>query len=225
MTKIFAKIQILSLRWGLIFGIILGIVEVIYNFAASFITEVNVQSILGYIAAILFIVMGFYAGLRASQETGKWISGLVAGIWVAIIGTVIFYIIPLVNTFINLQSFVASAQLYLKTHPVSGMNASNYTASDVIVTELFGLLASMINCALFTIIGGGLGGFMGRRRSFALATPANKEDEEVSLVPPASEAEVELQEAGDETQKAEVPEVEDEGDKVEVPGIKDEATK
>ncbi|HXR66048.1 MAG TPA: hypothetical protein VN729_08995 [Ktedonobacteraceae bacterium] len=225
MTKIFARIQIPSLRWGLIFGIILGIVEVIYNFAASFITEVNVQSILGYVAAILFIVMGFYAGLRASQETGKWTSGFVAGIWVAIIGTVIFYVIPLVNTFINLQSFVASAQLYLKTHPVSGMKPSNYTASDVIITELLGLVASMINCALFTIIGGGLGGFMGRRRSLALATPANTEDEEVLLVPPASETEVELQEAGDEAQKAERQEVENEADNVELPVIKDEATK
>jgi hypothetical protein len=225
MTKIFAKIQRPSLRWGLIFGIILGVVEVVYNYAASFITEVNVQSILGYIAAILFIVMGFYAGLRASQETGKWISGLVAGIWVAVIGTVIFYVIPLANTFINLQAFVASAQLYLKTHPVSGMKPSNYTASDVIITELLGLLASMINCALFTIIGGGLGGFMGRRRSLALATPAHTEDEEALLVPPAFDTEVEALEIGDETQKAEAPEAKDDADKVEVPEIRDEATK
>jgi hypothetical protein len=171
MAKYFARIRRPSLRWGLIFGIILGVVEAVYNFAASYITDTNLQLILGYIPAILFLVLGFYAGLRASQETGKWTTGLITGLWVGLIGTVIADLIPLANTFINLQSIVANSQAYIKTHEaqVNNMKPSDYAASDVIVTALLEMLVSIVNAAFFTIIGAGLAGFIGRRRSLAAA--------------------------------------------------------
>lgn len=189
MAKIFARIQRPSLRWGLIFGIILGIVDVVYNFAGSFVTDASVQSILGYAPAVFFLALGFYAGLRASQETGRWTSGLVAGIWVAAISTVILYLIPLVNVLINLQSIVASEQLYLKAHPVSGINPANYSASDVLIALLVGMLSSMVSCAFCTMIGGALGGFMGRRR--ALATSADNVYKESLFDLPAPDNEAE----------------------------------
>lgn len=199
MIQIFARIKRPSLRWGLIFGIILGVVEVAYNFGASFVSDVNVQSILGYIMAFLFIITGFYAGLRAARETGRWTSGLAAGIWVAVFGTVIFFIIPIINTLINLQTIVASQQLYLKMHPVNGMKPSDYTASDVIVTQLVGMCLQMIFCALFTTVSGGLGGFVGRRR--ALLAAENGEEESIIAESAPPESEMETQETGPEELK------------------------
>src|SRR6266851_6843066 len=140
----FARIQRPSLRWGVIFGIILGIVEAAFNFAVSHVTDQNAQNILGYVPALLFLVLGFYAGLRASQETGRWTTGLITGLWVGLIGTVIADLIPLANTFFNLQNIVADAQAYIKTHEaqVNNMKPSDYTASDVMVTALLELVVS-----------------------------------------------------------------------------------
>jgi hypothetical protein len=197
MAKVFMRIRRPSLRWGLIFGLILGIVEIGYNFVTSFITQADLQSLLSYVPTVLFLVLGFYAGLRAARETGKWTSGLVAGIWVGVIGTVFAYLVVLVNILINLQSIVASSQLYIKTHPdqVGGIKPSDYTASDVLITALVGLLATVINSVFFTLIGGALGGFMGRRQALALATPASTEYVEAMFEPLPSGSEAASDEA------------------------------
>ncbi len=191
----FARIQRPSLRWGLIFGIILGIVEAVFNFAASF-TDQNTQNILGYIPAVLFLVLGFYAGLRASQETGKWTTSLLAGLWVGLIGTVIADLIPLAYTLFNLQSIVANSQAYIKTHEaqVNNIKPSDYTASDVMITFLLQLVVSIINAAFFTIVGGGLAGFIGRRRALALASAGTGTSvyEEAMFTAPASDQKEEL---------------------------------
>jgi uncharacterized membrane protein len=196
MINIFARIQRPSLRWGLIFGVILGIAEVGYNFTASFITDASLLAILGYIPALLLIFIGFYAGLRASRETGKWTSGLAAGIWVGVIAAVIFYLIPMINTFVNLQAMIASGQLYFKTHPQPGFNPSSYGASDVIITQLEVWLSLVAEFALFTLVSSALGGFVGRRRSLAMAV--SQEQEEA-----VSEADIEAEETETEEVKDE----------------------
>jgi hypothetical protein len=224
MAKIFARIRRPSLRWGLLFGIILGVVEVVYNLATSFVTDANAQLILGYIPAVLFLVLGFYAGMRAAQETGKWTSGLAAGLWVGVIGSVVAFIIPMVNTLINLQSIVESSQLYIKAHPdlSGGMKPSDYTASDVLLSSLLELLLLMVNSVLFTLVGGALGGFVGRRRALALAIPASKEYEEPLFEPPVSPTVVEIEPIAE----TELPDVETEPIiEAEPAEIRDEATK
>jgi len=68
MAEILARIkQRPALRWGLTFGLILGVVDIVYNFAGSFVTDAGAQNVLSLIPAVLFLVFGFYAGLRASQ--------------------------------------------------------------------------------------------------------------------------------------------------------------
>ena len=186
MLKIFGRIKKPSLRWGLFLGIILGIVEIVYNFGSSYITDASIQPILGYILAFLFIIAGFYAGFRASRETGKWTSGLAAGLWVAVFGTIVFYIIPLVNTLLHLQSIVASQQLELTNHPIKGIKPSDYTASDVIITQLVGMCLDMGFCALFTTVSGGYGGFIGRRRALAAQVSQSDESSRVETSTPES---------------------------------------
>jgi len=171
MAKIFSRIQRPSLRWGLICGIILGVIGIAIDFAAIFITDVNIQSLLSYTPAVLFLVLGFYAGLRASQETGKWTSGLAAGIWVGVFGALIVGLLTIANTFINMQSIIADQRQYIQMNPsqFGGLKPSDYTASDVIITALLAVFVSIGNAAVFTTVGGALGGFTGRRRALAVA--------------------------------------------------------
>lgn len=182
MIRIFAKIQRPSLRWGLIFGIILGVVATAYNFAISFVQDQNAQGLLQYFPALLFIVLSFYAGLRAARETQRWTSGLVAGIWVGVIGTVIAEIVPTGYILANLQNIVA----YIKTHPAEANNIdpAKFTSSDLLVGVAENILVAIIGTSLYTIIGGALGGFIGRRRALAAGESQSKVYEEAMFEPP-----------------------------------------
>jgi len=190
MARLFEKIQRPSLRWGLIFGSILGIAVTVFNFVIGFVPDQNTQALLGYIPALLFIVLGFYAGLRASRETRRWTSGLVAGIWVGVIGAAITEIIPVIYTLVNMQSIVASNRLYIKTHPVEAnhMDPTKYTSSDVLVVMAESILLGIASSTLYTIIGGALGGFIGRRRALAVsADSASVAYQEAMFTPPVSQ--------------------------------------
>lgn len=188
MTRIFAKIQRPSLRWGLIFGIILGVVATAYNFALNFVQDQSAQGLLQYFPALLFIVLSFYAGLRASQETRKWTSGLVAGIWVGVIGAVITEIIPTIYILVNMQNVVASYRVYIKTHPVEtgNIDPAKFTSSDVLTGMAENILVGIIGTSLYTVIGGGLGGFIGRRRALAAGESEGAVYQETMFEPPAS---------------------------------------
>ncbi|HVU70482.1 MAG TPA: hypothetical protein VHD63_25380 [Ktedonobacteraceae bacterium] len=217
MAKLFSRIQRPSLRWGLIFGIILGLANIAYNVAVTYVTDVNAQQILGYIPAILFLVLGFYAGMRAAQETGKWTSGLAAGVWVGVISVLVVEIVVVVNTIVNLQNIIATQRQYIQMNQAQfgDMKPSDFTASDVAVTVVVEALISIITASLFTTIGGALGGFTGRRRALAVAQ-SQPYTESLFEEPAADGA------ASDETPAATSDEVDSSAEPAE---IKDEATK
>src|SRR5579883_1970559 len=106
MAKIFARIQRPSLRYGLMFGLLLGVAQIVYAFATSFITDANVQAYLSTISLALFLVFGILAGRRAAQETGKLGTGVLAGLWAGLVGAALEGLLPLVNTFIFLQNIL-----------------------------------------------------------------------------------------------------------------------
>jgi len=188
MATIFARIQRPSLRYGLMFGLLLGGVQIVYAFATSFITDANVQSYLSTIGLALFLIFGILAGRRAAQETLRLGTGVLAGLWAGLIGAALEGLLPLVNTFIFLQNILDATRNYIKTHPSQypGLKPSDYTASDVIVGTLISLLFYILFYALITLIGGALGGYLGRRSGLLAyqdyeVTPASSPSEEVDV--------------------------------------------
>ena len=186
MAKIFAGIRRPSLRYGLIFGIILGIVQIAYGFVASFVTDQGAQTFLSTIGLVLFLIFGFLTGQRAARETGKLGTGVLAGLWAGLIGAALDALLPLINTIINLQSLVVQTQAYIKTHEsqYNNMKPSDYTSTDVLIGTLIGLLFYILFYALLTLIGGAVGGYLGRRR--ALAAQDGGDYEEAMFVKPSS---------------------------------------
>jgi hypothetical protein len=228
MAKLFSRIQRPSLRWGLIFGIILGIANIAYNFATILITDSNVQAILGYVPAILFLVLGFYAGLRSAQETGKWTSGLAAGIWVGVIGVLIVELVVFANVLINLQNIIASERLYIQAHEAqfNNLKPADFGASDVIVTTVVEALVSIITATLFTTIGGALGGFTGRRRALAAAQNQSQPYSESLFEPPAEAEAMSAASLTDATERAQpAADSQDLNDAAAPAEVKDEAAK
>ena len=188
MAKIFARIRRPSLRYGLIFGLIMGVVQIIYGYGASFITSVDVQNFLTTISLALFVLFGFLAGQRAAQETGKLGTGVLAGIWTGVIGCLIIGLVSLIGTLATMSSIIANYQLVVKSDPKSypGINPSDITASTVLTTFFVNLLLfSLLFQTLLTLVGGALGGWRGRRR--ALVSSTGEEYEEAMFVPPASD--------------------------------------
>ena len=181
MANIFARIRRPSLRYGVMWGLILGVVEIVYGFAISYVTQSDAQALLSNVILALFLVFGFIAAQKASRETGKLGSGVMAGFWTGLIGAVLYGLVPLVNTFINLSNIVTSTQSYIATHQAqfSGMKPTDYTATDALTTMgLYLLFYVILLYTLLAVIGGAVGGFMGRRRALA-SLPSEEYEEEM----------------------------------------------
>lgn len=164
MANIFARIRRPSLRYGLMWGLILGVVEIVYGFAISYVTQANMQALLSNLSLLFCIIFGFLAAQKAAQETGKLGSGVMAGFWTGLVGSILYALVPLVNTFINLSNIVAEGQLYMKAHPEQGMKPSDLTGSAVLLTTALYLVFNVVVIyTLISLIGGAAGGWRGRR--------------------------------------------------------------
>ncbi|GAC1312758.1 MAG: hypothetical protein NVSMB27_49020 [Ktedonobacteraceae bacterium] len=97
-----------AFRQGLLFGILLGLLSIVFNVILSlaglstlFIGAIMTTftgsgyliSIVGLIVAILVYLV---AGMRAAQQTGRVGTGALAGLWTGLIGAVITWVYALV---------------------------------------------------------------------------------------------------------------------------------
>jgi uncharacterized membrane protein len=168
MATIFARVRRPSLRQGLIFGLILGIIQIIYGFAADFIASNDVQSFLSTIGLALFLLFGFLAGRRASQETGRLGTGVLAGIWTGVVGSLLVGLVSLIRTLVTMSSIIANNQQIIRSNPqlYAGVKPSDITASYVLTTFFFDLVVFfLLFITLLTLAGGTFGAFLGRRRA------------------------------------------------------------
>lgn len=166
MGNIFNRIQRPSLRQGVIIGLILGGVEIVLWVISSFLQQPSLQSVLSTLILAGFLIAGYIAGLRSSQETGKLGSGVAGGLWSGLIGSVLLSVVPFVFTLIYLPTLVAAYQQDFKANSASyaGMKITDITPQYVLTGFALDLLANIILYALIAIIGGTLGGFLGKRR-------------------------------------------------------------
>jgi hypothetical protein len=170
MRTLFARIRKPSLRQGLIFGTIVGFLEIIYNYASTKIVELGPATTL--IVLALFIIFAFIAGRRAAQETGKLGSGMAAGLLTGLIGSVLSGLGSLIYALIYLQEYVN----FNKTHPSAGVSPSTYTPGLVLAGFAILVLFDIILALLVTLMSGMAGGFFGRGRALA-STPGGVYEE------------------------------------------------
>ncbi|HLI68725.1 MAG TPA: hypothetical protein VKV19_03105 [Ktedonobacteraceae bacterium] len=192
-VKIFAKIRRPTLRQGLMWGLLLGVVEIIYGYGASFIASADIQNILSAIGLALFVLFGFIAGQRAARETGRLGTAAIAGIWVGLFGSVLAALVQLVNWLVNLSNIVAGQQQAVLSHPSQypGVKPSDITPSSVLTVLVIDLLLNIAFYILLALLGGIFGGLLGRRRGPVTAPDADGETyEEAMFKPPVSDGTV-----------------------------------
>jgi hypothetical protein len=170
MQNALARVRNPALRQGLVFGIILGLILL----AISFIGFSNFS-----ITLILCLLAAFLAGFRASQGTGRMVTGSFAGLWTGLIGTFIPSIILMILFLLNIDAYRKSAQTIADQKHLH----ITYTNSVLIEGLLINFVILLFVGVLFGVCGGALGGAIGRNRA---QRPPAEEYKEAMFEPPSS---------------------------------------
>ena len=172
-----------ALRQGLIFGIALGIIEVLFSYLSQVVQLGFISTLIAY---GLYLVFGLIAGLRAAQQTGWTRTGVVAGLWTGLFSSLISSIVSFILTVANLNAIVANLQdAARKANP---QDTTVYTNQAVIEIELFLLAIVIIIALLLGLAGGAIGGAMGKNR----ANIPTDEYQEAYFEPPSRESTMEM---------------------------------
>lgn len=142
---------------GLIWGILLGVVELLLNFIGTLtkLTFLNAPILIIGIAIYLF------AGLRAAQETGKTGTGTLVGLLTALFASIISAIGNIITVFTNVDTMRQSSQSAAdKLH----LNIQ-YTNSMVITQSLLVVIGSVILALVLGMAAGAIGGAIGKRQA------------------------------------------------------------
>jgi hypothetical protein len=141
-----------ALQNGLLFGFILGIVEIILFFLLNG---------LGFIInVLLFLFIVGYAGYRASARTGKVSTGLVAGLLVGLLSSVIACIPLLIYFLSNIDIFRAQLQQQIATN--SAYRGVTLTNNLIIVSVILFLVLLVAAATLLGLGIGSIGGAIGK---------------------------------------------------------------
>jgi hypothetical protein len=165
-----------AIRQGLIFGIILAVVVIAFTFLAQ---VLPLGALNGIIVLAIYIIFGLIAGRRASALTGRMATGVLAGFLAGLIGSMIPSIIGLVFDLFNID---AVRQAFQQAANRQGVHVT-YTNALVIQSIILGLIFNVVLYSLIALVGGAIGGFMGRSRA---PLPQQQEYQESMFVPPSS---------------------------------------
>lgn len=160
---------------GIIFGVILAVVLVLYSFIAPFI-EQTLGSLGLFVDIAIYFVFGLMAGRRASMLTEKLSSGIAASAIAGLISSLLAGIYALILTYVNINYYVQQAQIQAnKQHPVI-----HITPGYIIQAELAYLVTPLLFSFLLVLIGGTMGSFLGRRRAARLALTQETREEVIT---------------------------------------------
>ena len=157
---------------GIIFGVILAFVLILYSLIAPFVDQ-TLGTIGLFIDIAIYFIFGLLAGRRASRITAKLSPGIAAGALTGLISSLLSGVYAMILTLVNINYYVQQAQIQAnKQKPVI-----HITSGYIIQAELEYLVTPLIFAFMLVLIGGILGAFLGRRRP--LVTPAEETPEEV----------------------------------------------
>jgi hypothetical protein len=143
-----------ALKWGLIFGLPLGVLGAI-NTLLLFKGAPGVGNLPQF---VVVMVIFFAAGLLAARETGEVAKGGLAGLIGATLATALSGLLDVVLVLVAPRAYAFMA----------GFDKLGNQPGTLLLTVIFGLLISLIVYAAFGCAVGALGGLAGRR----LAPPA-----------------------------------------------------
>jgi hypothetical protein len=157
--------KVSAFRIGLLFGIILAVIMIAFNFAEQFAKDVIGRG--GLILTILTIIISlaayFFAGFRASSQSGKVSTGLLAGMWTGIISSLVNGIASVLLTIPNLPELTRTANQAIID---SGAQTDiRYTETTMLALTIGGTFLLLLLASAIALGVGAIGGAAGKSRA------------------------------------------------------------
>jgi len=155
-----------ALKYGLLFGILLGAFQVVLSFLTTSLNLENFAlyvSILGIVVALITYLL---AGRRASQETGRVGTGAFAGLWTGVVSVLLSILGGLLLASLHLgtirqQAIATSQATAARLHQAVPITPDQLLLSTVALTGVTGLILAIV----LGLIVGAIGGMIGRGRA------------------------------------------------------------
>ena len=150
-----------SLRQGLLFGLILGLVLAVIDVITSLVDLGGAGLAVSSVTFLLSLAVYFFAGMRASQQTGKLTTGLLAGSWAGLVSSLLSFLATLLITFTTIDAIRARLQAVAAQQHVQ----IQYTNSLIIGSSV---VVGLLVVGFYILVGlgmGSVGGAIGKRRA------------------------------------------------------------
>lgn len=144
-----------ALQYGLLFGVILGIIEIAFSLTLG-----GLGFIIGF---IIYLGLTGLAGYRASARTGKVSTGLVAGLLAGLFSSIIASLALFIFTLANID--LLRQELQQQANTFNQGIAINYTNSVVIELVVLFLVIVIIGSSLLALGIGAAGGAIGKSKA------------------------------------------------------------
>ena len=178
-----------AFRYGIRFGILLGLVQIVVSLLTTYNTVGPWASTLGLVGVVVAALIYLLAGLLAARRTGRVGTGSFAGLWTGVIGSLIGFLGALIISYVNIDRLRQQAQ--------AAANAAAGQVHQAVPTVtnqgllLAALLAGVLGILFSLVLGlilGALGGLIGRElfrpASIATHVPPNEEPRSTDTLSP-----------------------------------------
>jgi hypothetical protein len=148
-----------ALREGLVFGIILGIFELVSGLLQNFVVPHNLYTFFSVMLLTLTIALILLAGVRASQHTGRVSTGALAGLIVELTSSVF----GIINTLADI--FVFDTFLHRGFLEATSGQAQQFNTNSFVIFVIIGIIIGFVIFPVLGAVIGTIGGLIGRRRA------------------------------------------------------------
>jgi hypothetical protein len=148
-----------ALREGLVFGMILGIFGLFAGLLQNFVVSHSLDTVFGVMLLMVTIALNLFAGVRASQRTGRARTGALAGLILELISSVFGAIKTL--TII----FVFDTPLHRWLSQATSEQAQQFYTNQFVIFVITELIIGFVVIPLLGAVIGAIGGLIGRRRA------------------------------------------------------------
>ena len=152
-----------AFRYGLGFGILLGIIQVLLSLFTNYSNVGNSASTISTTGIVVAVIIYLLAGLLAASRTGRVGTGSFAGLWTGVIGSIIGFLGALAISYVNIDRLrqnaqvaaqAAASQLHQVVPPV--------TNQTLLLAALVAGVLGMLLLLVLGLILGAIGGIIGR---------------------------------------------------------------
>jgi|GEM_PF-1300514 hypothetical protein len=157
--------KVSAFRIGLLFGVILGVILIASGIAGQFAKDAFRGGALVF--TILSIIIGlaayFFAGFRASSQSGKVSTGLLAGMWTGIISSLLSGIASVLLTIPHLPELTNTANQAIID--MGTQTTFRYTETTMLAVTIGGQFLLLLLAGAIALGVGAIGGAAGKGRA------------------------------------------------------------